>query len=246
MTSLIDYIHEKAIYYIISKLYINSLGRDSDSEPVVYDFKDHRAISCPSFEDQRLVMRFLEEKGYITIVESLNHLRESASLEDSYVFKILPTGLLGAEYRRLILKLQEDDLNRVASNESEIISLELVGKRLYIKLPQIRLRVNPIDFKENGDPQLLLDMLLNRADGMPINRKEFLTSRRFIDVLNKAGIKRSIRSVFVVKVTDESVQLLPQVAATLKDIEQITLELLELDVNKGARRKYLAGIEPLS
>lgn len=243
---LAQYMHERDIYYVVKKLHETSLAMSPPYKWHTYNLFDNRSMRAPRYKEQRIILKALSERKIIEISLTTNRLKRYAGFETATTYTFRRTNLLSTYFWELLHKIEEANLNQISITEYETVRLSIEGEYIYVQLPLLKLRINERPFKTSGLPQQLFEHLLRDANEAVVTRDNFPfnTSRTFDDVVIKAGFEKKLRSVFVPKLTKNKVQLLVSCEVNLKDIVEITKQLLPIPYNQTVYDHYTEGLAP--
>lgn len=236
------------VYYVTNSLHRISLTLSPPYKPYLYELKNHRTFKAPKFRDQRKIIKTLAENSIIELLGSYNRYGKETKTKDAVSFKFRRVGKddnLRQYAHMLLVELQEARMNYIAIHEKEKLELVYEDGYIYVLTPLLKLRVNKLPLRAKAFPDTFFSYLIDTVKGQLLIRANcpYLNSRGYDEICNKAGFSGVLKAIFIPVVDKNKVQLLTKTETSLKNIQFLTRELLELEYDPMIYESYLDGIE---
>lgn len=229
---------------------MSSLAMAPPYKPQLYHLNNNRSFTSPKFKEQREIIKSLVDENIIIILDSMDKNGNSTSVDKAWTFRFKRLDDIEPEplrdyHSKLLLKLEEANLNHQALTSKTILQLDYDSEYIYVVYEFHKLRINSEPIRPHSNVQLLVEFLMDQPLGAIVTQEEYPypNSRGFEDVLVKKGFKGSLRKTFLPVLERKKVQLLREVEVPIAVSTTIYNELIINPYNKELYIRYMEGIE---
>lgn len=206
--SPLENMHERDLYYVLNIISEDISSNDIGSRSYltdrifVYKAKDHRSITSPKMPECRTIFKYLKKNKLIKIISCKDSKEKDCALSDASTINY------SVPIRSAVRTLRQDlegKINKYAVSKENLssrtrASLAFEDGVIYVCFEAREFKLNDKSpLRWDSIPYNYFNSLLPKYGVTQINKADadlVKTSRSFLEMINKAGIKGLIRKSF--------------------------------------------------